>query len=235
MNMQDQLLEMLMQKDEITWQNIIYDLVKTEQMDPWDIDITLLSNKYLDTIRKLKETNFFISGKVLLAAAILLRIKSYKLVDENIAAFDNLLWPPEEMESAEEFTQEETIKEIPELLIKTPQPRKRKVSLQDLMNALKKALEVDERRKLKREAFEAVTMKVPEKKIDITELIRKVYNKIKDLFTKKERLTFTELVGSDKKEDKILTFVPLLHLITENKIDVEQKEHFGEIEIMLGR
>ena len=77
--MQDRLFEMLMQRDEITWQTIIYDLIRTEQMDPWDIDISLLTQKYIETVNKLQEMNFFISGKVLLASAILLRIKSYKL------------------------------------------------------------------------------------------------------------------------------------------------------------
>ena len=37
--MQDKLYEMLINEDEITWQSIIYDLIKTEQMDPWDINI----------------------------------------------------------------------------------------------------------------------------------------------------------------------------------------------------
>ena len=76
--MQDRILEMLMHDDEITWQTIIYDLVKSEEMNPWDIDISKLSAKYLDTIKKMKQTNLFISGKVVLASAILLKIKSDK-------------------------------------------------------------------------------------------------------------------------------------------------------------
>lgn len=38
---------------------------------------------------------------------------------------------------------------------------------------------------------------------------------------------------SQKKEDKIFTFIPLLHLTNQRKVNLEQKEHFGEIEIML--
>ena len=37
--MQDKILEMLMQKDEITWQTILLDIIKTGEMDPWDVDI----------------------------------------------------------------------------------------------------------------------------------------------------------------------------------------------------
>ena len=47
----------------------------------------------------------------------------------------------------------------------------------------------------------------------------------------KETLTFTKLVPSEKKEDKIYTFIPLLHLDNQEKVNLMQKEHFGEIEI----
>ena len=46
-------------------------------------------------------------------------------------------------------------------------------------------------------------------------------------------MLFSELIDSDRKEDKIATFVPLLHLTTQEKIDLYQKEHFGDIEITL--
>ena len=49
MDPHDRIFGLLMSKtDEITWQTIIFDLVKSEQMDPWDIDISLLTQKYID-------------------------------------------------------------------------------------------------------------------------------------------------------------------------------------------
>ena len=236
--MQDKLYNILMQKDEITWQSLIYELVKTKQMDPWDIDVSLLAQRYLQALKKLKEANFFISGKVILAAAILLKIKSDKLLTENIANLDSQLFSKGEIEDLafEESIERIKLIENPRLTIKTPLARKRKVMLQDLMLALNKALEVDKRRTLRkiREAEAIAKLEIPEKKIDITSLIRDTYQKIIDFFTrKKEKLTFTQLVSSDRKEDKILTFVPLLHLDTQGKIDLQQQQHFGEIEITL--
>ena len=38
---------------------------------------------------------------------------------------------------------------------------------------------------------------------------------------------------SDSKEDKIYTFIPLLHLDHQRAVDLTQKKHFGEIEIEL--
>lgn len=233
--MQDKIYEMLIEKDEITWQSIIYDLIKSEQMDPWDIDISLLSKRYLDTIKVLKEHNFFISGKMILASAILLRLKSVKLLNEHIAEFDSYLFQSEEsLLDYEEPQTNEQQEIIPGLLIKTPQPRKGKVNLDDLMNALKRALHVEDRRIIRR-SYEKVIQeaKIPEKKYDISLLIKDVYDKIVKIFAKKQTLTFNELVNSDRREDKILTFVPLLHLSHQNKVDLNQQEHFGDIYIDL--
>ena len=123
----------------------------------------------------------------------------------------------------------------PPLLLKTPQARKRKVGLDDLMKALNKALEVDKKRKI-RKAKERVIreIRLPEKKINIGDLIKIIYDKVLNFFKKKEEVTFTELVNSEKKEDKIMTFIPLLHLDNRNKLNLEQKEHFGEIFIKKG-
>ena len=153
--MQEKIFELLFDKDEITWQSIILDLIKTEQMDPWDIDISLLSQKYLKMLKKLKDLDFRISGKIILAAAILLRIKSNKLVGEDITELDRLLAGKDLDELQEDFYDElqnefeagqgSTVFDKPSLTPKTPQPRKRKVSVYDLMNALQKALEVKKR------------------------------------------------------------------------------------------
>ena len=235
--MQDRLYNLLMQKDEITWQSIIYDLVRTGEMDPWDIDVSVLSKRYLETLKTLKEAHFLISGKVVLAAAILLRIKSDKLVTEKIANLDSQLFSQGEIEDLDNF--EDNIERIkllgnPRLTIKTPLARKRKVSLNDLMGALQRALEVDQRRTLKRlrEEEHLSKVKIPEKKVDISVLIKELYTKISDLFSKKPTLTFSELVPGGRREDKIITFIPMLHLVNHGKIDIEQKEHFGEIDII---
>jgi len=232
--MQDHIYNLLIQKDEITWQTILQDLIKSEQMNPWDIDISLLAKRYLERIKELKDANLFVSGKVVLASSILLKIKSHKLVTEEIFKFDNKMNPPEEYQELEELLNGAPSPgyDLPQLTIKTPMPRKRKVTLNDLMSALQKALEVNQRRNLRGEALTQTDVKIPEKKIDISKLILDVYNQIIDFFkTKKEGLTFSKLVNSPKKEDKILTFVPLLHLDNQEKINLEQKEHFGEISI----
>ena len=233
MIMQDKLYKMLLDEDEITWQTIIYDLVRSEEMDPWDINIALLTKKYLEAIEHLHEHNFFISGKVVLAASILLKLKTIKLVDENLADLDSLMFQKDEDLLLDDFEESSQLqKDVPHLLIKTPQARKRKVNLDDLMEALKKALEVEERRHIRRLDERAIReVEIPVKRIDISSLIKNLYSKLKDFFKKYPKVTFTQLLPSQSKEDKVITFIPLLHLENQGKINLEQQEQFGEITI----
>ena len=243
--MQEKIFELLFENDEISWQSIILNLIKTEEMDPWDIDISLLTRKYIEMLKKLREMDFRISGKVILAAAILLRIKSTRLVNEDIFELDRLM-SPEDMEGLEEEfydelehrfgkLSEEISSPKPVLSPRTPQPRERKVSIYDLMDALQKALEVKRRRATRQTPV--VPDYTPKNRIEITSIIKEVYNKISTFFLRNKNsiLTFSQLIPSNTKKDKILTFIPLLHLTTQRKIDLFQEEHFGEIEIMMAR
>jgi segregation and condensation protein A len=224
--------------DEVTWQSIIYELVKSEQMDPWDIDISLLTQKYIEILRSLKEHDFRVSGKVLLAAAILLKIKSTKLVGEELNELDRLLVGVEEQMDElgfEESASIEKLGEIPTLIPRTPQPRKRKVSIFDLVDALERALEVKKRRLF--HSIPPLNLEAPKKKKDITEIIREVYGRIRLFFinTVKEKLTFQRLLPSESREDKVHTFIPLLHLAQQNRIELIQEHPFGEIQILMKR
>jgi len=238
MNHQEKIFELLLNKDDVTWQTIIYELVRKEEMDPWDIDVSLLTKRYIEMLKKLKELNFRISGRILLAAAVLLKIKSKRLVGKDIDEIDKLFAQSEGSDELfyedDESYIETRQEEIPSLIPKTPQPRKRKVSIYDLVDALQKALEVKERKVMR--SIPKAKMEIPERSKDISLVIKEVYLKIKKLFLKgNKRLTFTSLVFSDSKKEKVHTFVPLLYLTNQRKIDLLQFEHFGEIEILLNK
>lgn len=229
--------EIIFNKDEVTWQSILYDLINKEGMDPWNIDISLITKKYVEMIKELQDHDFKLSGKVLLAAAILLKIKSKIWIKEDIANLDSLFHSTEDemddllQDEEGEFQPREIVDA--NLIPRTPQPRKRKVSIHDLVSALEKALEVKHRRVLR--DTPVLDLEVPKKRKDITEVIRDIYTKIHSLFTKedRDRLTFSNLTPSKGKEDKVYTFIPLLHLSNQRKIDIHQYHHFGEIEITM--
>ena len=241
-NPQDRIFSILFQEDELTWQNIIYDLVRQEGMDPWDIDVSQIAQKFLDMLKKLREMDFRISGKVVLAAALLLKIKSNRLIEEDIGALDNLMNSVDEPESLlDELPLDDSgeaagREAAPALSPRTPQPRKRKVSVDDLIKALEKALEVEVRRPPVYVQPKA-RVHVPAKAFDVGEMINDVYVKVQGHYSGSEPqvLTFSQLVPSDSKDDKVFTFIPLLHLENQRKVDMDQKVHFGEINISLAK
>lgn len=222
--------------EKLTWHEIIYDLINTEQLDPWDIDICLLSQKYLDRVRELEEANFFISSKVLLAAAILLRIKSEILLNHELPSLDAILFGKKE---DKKYTQEriELDEDVPSLVAKTPLPRFKKVTLEELMKALSKAIITENRRikkivLAKQQEFETGLF-LPKHNINLKDKIKEVHDKLREVFkTRETRLGFSELAGPSD-EERIATFVPLLHLDNQHKVWIEQNGHLDEIWILL--
>lgn len=235
---QDEVFSLLFDKDEITWQDIIYDLIKKEQMDPWDIDVSMLAEKFIDLLKEMKKMDFRLSGKIILAAAFFLKIKSDKLLKEDMAVLNDLINPAENQDllgMLDNMSDEISLPmEKPVLTYRTPQPRKRKVSVYDLINALEKAFESDNKRTFKKViSSKYAPIKLPKKDKDVTVIINDVYKKIEMKMKNVKIITFSELVDSDSKEDKLYTFVPLIYLDTQRKIDLEQPEHFGDINIHL--
>lgn len=233
--MEEKVYELLMKDNEVTWQDIIYNLIKTEEMDPWDVNISKLTQKYIKTITEMQEQNFFVSGKMILASSVLLKLKSNKFIDHDISNFDSYLFhSEEELEELDDFLtpMSQRIKDIPPLAIKTPQARKRRVSVKDLIHALEKALRVDSRRKLRLQRFFSKAPEIPARTFDLTLMIQSIYEQITNLFKTKEQVYFSNIVKSDSKEDKVLTLLPLLHLDTQAKITLEQDVPFEDIRIL---
>lgn len=226
------------------WQAIIYELINSEQLDPWDIDLVILTRKYFERILELEESDFYVSSKVLLAAALLLRIKSEFLLNKHIKSIDEILFGKKEEDKPiyERIVIDED--DLPMLIPKTPLPRARKVTLNELIEALSQAIETESRR-IKKEvavkrAIKLSHVDIPEfRKIDLKDRIRQFYAKILvNLKKRKEpekhhnKLGYKDLIG-EEREEKLACFLPLLHLSNTKKLWLEQEEHLDEIWIYL--
>jgi len=234
----EKVFNVLFVEDELSWKDMIYALIEQENMNPWDIDISLLSQKFLEMLRKLKELDFRISGKMVLASAVLLKMKSDVLIDEDIAHFDEMMNGTEENMPLDDAGRPVfDANGRPQLYPRTPQPRKRKVSIFDLVQALEKALEVENRRKKFKPNTKKLVLKLPEKHFDLGKSMQTVYGKVETHYKNKKNkdriLTFDELVIGGSKQDKVLTFIPLLHLDNLRKVDLEQEKHFAQISVKL--
>ncbi len=223
--------------EELSWQSIIYDLIKTEQLDPWDIDLGILAEKYVLIIQQLEEADFLISSKVLLACSLLLRLKSDILVNSYIQDLNDALYgkKDEKRYELERINIDED--ELPILVPRTPMARHKKVTLKELMNALDHAINTENRRIKKeikgRQAQKSALAVMPRGdfvplKVRIKSIFGIVDNHIKQ---GNEHLKFSQMAES--KEEKLASFVPVLHLSTEGKIFLRQPAHFEDIHITL--
>ena len=232
---QEQIHDLLFD-DRLSWQAIIYDLINSEQLDPWDIDLAVLSNKFLVKVRLLEEANFFISSKVLLAASLLLRLKSEILLNKDLPSLDDILYGKKE---DKKYSQEriELDEDVPELVPRTPLPRFKKVTLQELIQALSHAISTESRRikrvlVLKQHELEA-QIPFPKRLFNLHEKISSLYSKLKRMFVNSdERVAFSSL-DAVTPEERLITFVSLLHLDNQQKIWLEQDGHFEEIWVLL--
>jgi segregation and condensation protein A len=237
MNVKQEQIHDLLFNREIGWQDIIYDLINTEQLDPWDIDIIVLTEKYLEKIREMEEADFLVSSKVLLAASLLLRIKSEILLNRYIRSIDEALFGKKEQikPSLERIELDE---EIPSLIQRSPMPRFKKVTLKELLESLNKAI-LTENRRIKKEivktnTFRESSFSLPKRNFNIKDKIAEVYKNLVGIFgiKKEKKIPYTEFVKGDKQE-KIISFLPLLYLEDQKKVWLEQNIPFEEVQIWL--
>ena len=231
----------LIVSQELTWEGLLRDIVKKENINPWDIDISFLSSKYLEALSKLPNIDFRLSGKFLLAASILLKMKSenfdFKEITFSQEYFEDF-FEDLNIEYLSEEARNQAMRqkfEESKIIINPNLPRQRikPISLDELVDALKDAIAVKERRVNRREELKEKMQFKAREPIDITGKIKSLYSQISGFFSqmKKEEIFFTQLLPSRERQDVIWTFVPLLHLNNDGKISISQKEQFGDIKI----
>lgn len=237
----EEVLDLLMENDDVDWNSVLRGLVRDEGMDPWDIDLDVIANKFLELIEEMKATDFRLSGKMVFATAFFLKLKSDRLLDEDLHALDTMIMEPEELyDDLEEPEEPDPFADAePELVPHTPQPRKRKVSVQDLANALESALEKEQKNYI-RDVKQTTAADIEDKEADvdapdetrsIESIIDDVYDQITSYFTKMKRVTFSHLVTEETKEEKVETFIPLLHLDNQGKVILHQDTPFDDIHV----
>jgi segregation and condensation protein A len=224
--------------EELSWQAIIYDLIKTEQLDPWNIDLGILAEKYIEKIQELEEADFYLSSKVLLACSLLLRLKSDLLLNKYIQGLDDALYGRKEENSYQLERIEIDEDELPILVPRTPMARHKKVTLKELMTALNKAIDTESRR-IKREikgrqAEKSALVVLPKtSRVPLKTRIKNIFTTIKQHISHPEKvhMKFSELAPT--REEKLASFLPVLHLSNNDKVYLRQEVHYDEIHMTL--
>lgn len=209
---------------EATWKDILIDLVKKENLDPWNIDITSVVDRYIETIKKMKVMDLRVPANIILAAAILLRMKS-----------EMLSFAEEEIEEPEVIQGRPSVT-VGQLSLRVRVPPKRKITLPELIEALEEAMKLKETRQIEEASKGEISVPITLSMFDIEEEIDKVYGEISKIIDKSKMTTFSILVDRHKGDDVLLgVFIPLLFLAHKQKITLMQERFFDEIIIALNK
>jgi len=212
-----------------TWREVLMDMVYQNEIDPWNVDVAQVANKYLETVRGLQMDDLRVPANLILAASILIRIKS-DLVN---------LEEPVQSE-LEDFMDTYDPSEIPALELSSRIAPKGRITLDDLVEAVGHVMEETQIRDEKRAAraeqvyIEPITnMQIRMSEFKIEDEVGRLHSKIKELVDSQNLVTFSNLVGKTDKRSVVYTFLPLLFLANEGKIALTQDLFFGEIFIRL--
>lgn len=236
--------------DQVDGIEILVNMAKSGKIDPWNVDIVDVTDKYLAHLFQMKAQNLRLTGRTLLFAAILLRLKSNVLegidasqiegiVEENPEDFEfnDDLWDDEEINTNNVISLDEVLQRRTSIRLN----RSRMVNLKDLIKQLQFYEELDRKQSLKN-AHERAKRRVrsyarltPDDIVNLAhdEYIEKsvevLHENLKRIFETQEKveLTTLTLLGLDK----ISAYIALLFLTAEpdSDVDLYQEEFYGEL------
>jgi len=204
-----------------TWREMLMDLVVKEDFDPWNIDISEITSRYIKQVREMKTMELQIPANLILAASILLRLKSKALVFEEEI----------QVEVDETFVDEdEGPIDIPMLELRTRIPPKRRVSLDELLEAVEDVFKEEKERSENQKKIEIprkMIIQLP--KITIDEQINEIKERMIELKDEKDLILFSNLIKDKSPNEKVFALLPLLYLQQKHKVFLIQEKLFGEI------
>ncbi|MBU6998084.1 MAG: segregation/condensation protein A [Theionarchaea archaeon] len=196
--------------------DMLMSLVFAREVDPWNIDIVELTEKYLEQIQRAEELDLRLSGKTYLVATILLRMQSESFFIE---------------EKEDEEEEEEELDFEPSPILPPLRRRSGKITLPELLNALLTVLEEREKRKDKPKKLpERHVVRVDIYRVDIKKYVDELFLRIK-MIASGEIITFSQLLIDKSPLFIARTFLYLLFLEMNQRVEIWQEAEFGEIYI----
>ena len=219
--------------------DLLLHLIKKSKMEIFDVEISDITNKYLEYIEKMNSLNLDVASEYLIMAAELIEIKSRKLLPyteekDNEVEEENL-----EEELKRRLVEYKKYKESTEVFrnleenrsfyyTKSPEILKNyflekmqndgSVGVKDLLEAFQKLLE--------RQQFnKPVNTKIARKELSVKERVVK----IRDILREKKRVNFIELFDDFSKPYVVVTFLSVLEMAKNKEITIKQDNNFSDI------
>jgi len=227
---------------------ILVDMAKTGKIDPWNIDIVDVTDKYLQHLVELKSNNLKFTGRTLLFAAVLLRLKSDVLEGiDPLALIDEAEDDTYEESDIDDTVNTSNVISLEDALARRSSVRlnrQRVVTLNDLIKQLEFYEKIEKKRSLinAQERAQRRTRSYADFTPDdilemaheeyIEEGIDKLHNILLRLFETNEKVELSEL--NETGMDKISTYITLLFLSARSRIDLVQEEFYSDLYIVQG-
>jgi segregation and condensation protein A len=228
---------------------ILLRMAENGEIDPWNIDIVLVTDRFLGELERRRELDLRISGRTLLYASILLRMKSDLLIEQSpvVEADDS----PEEVYDEELFFDGdpgagelgshpgpiEALEREIQRRIKRKEFRTRPVTLYELITQLKLA-EKEERRRQRRKHLPFDDEDSLVLADDVVEIAHdEAYEEVSTTLHSTLLLLDPEgsspvplsLIASEMGCALYDVYIPILFLMLDDRVDIIQEEFYGEI------
>ncbi len=213
------------------WKTILIELVRTERMDPWHINIAELAGKYLVKINSLSGTDLRLPANAILASAILLRFKANVLRLSQIEDEQEFLAKEKQMSPEEKAAFEALLPDLKNIR----RVKEGKVTIDELVSSIEKMLQSSKKIKdlgiLRRERTK---FDLPLSDFDIEKAMEKIYGRISRSADSQGLVLFSRILKDNMDNQGIVrTFIPCLFLTNRGRINMWQEVFFGEIFLSL--
>jgi segregation and condensation protein A len=223
---------------------ILVQMAERGEIDPWNIDIVEVTDRFLSELSRRKELDLRISGRTLFYAATLLRMKS-EYLEQLVQSVDISFESDEEDDGSDEFsfdmdgTDTRTLGPIEQLEREIKRRLERKgfqrhpVTLYELITELKNA-EKEERRRQRLRSYGTDDLYDAEDIVSIAheegyqDAAARILEFFRDNVEADCRITLAELMGrlGGSVAD---VYIPILFLVFEGEMTMEQDVLFGDL------
>lgn len=230
--------------------DLLLHLIKTSEVDIFDIPIVLITQQYLAFLQAEQERNLDIAGEFLVMAATLMSIKATYLIpkndnvdlDEDLADYvdepdprvdlvNQLLEYQKYQQAAAKLREREEERQLqfsrlpmspPADIEKAPLPAG--IALSDLQTAFAKMIR---RRQLTEPAARTMVAEQWSLQVQMGDIMQKV--------RERGRMTFADFFDpQDNREKMVTTFLGMLELVRHQCLLIEQADAFGTINVQSG-
>lgn len=226
---------------------ILVKMVKDGKLDPWNIDIADLTEKFLTELEQRREMNLRVSGLTIFYLSVLVRMKSELLDEPEPDPEDE--YPYEEYESDDGASGGRALSPV-EMLdreidrrLKRKDVRKRHTNLYELIKQLRLA-EKSERRRMRRQRLidsseELFAEPDTEEVVGIAHdedyeiLAERIYEFVANSSEARDVGVSLDEISAAFHWPKYLVYLPCLFLVQNGRVDLEQEEIYGDIWVVI--